>query len=529
MISIDFDFKKHDFLLSFRWNEQDLETVRRLPVRSWDKDEKLWRVPEKAVLSLDSLLSTWSDVALAKKKQIKGNLLSLVDLKFQVGEERTTSAGTHLRNYQSVGVDFLTRAKQGLLCDDMGLGKSIQSIQTLIDLGTKKNLILCPATLKWNWHQEFQKHFGLEPTIITGNATKRKELWNSEAQYTIANYEILQHDWNVLPKKWDAIVLDEAVYVKSHKATRTKLTKKLKSDVRIALTGLPMELHLMEFHSIFDWAVPGLLPSLYKFKYRYCNFDMFGKIIGYKNIDELHLLTSPFLLRRTKKEVEKELPEKIIIDVPLEFSEEAGSYYKQLASQFFDELNGSSNVLASLIKMQQFVEFPEILGEKIPSRKLEWLDVLYAQTDKVVVFTRFLQSANRLISHYKTPYSITGETAQEKRLGMVNDFNAKDKGIMICTDAGKFGINLTGADTIVHFGYSYNPATQLQREDRLHRIGQTKTVTVFRPYLMHSIDEGIRKVFLSRDANIVEFLDASHKMSVAKLSKKEFMKLVWGE
>lgn len=529
------DYKKPLFTLEFPYNKRELNIVRHLPIREWDKDSRTWRVPQLAAKTLDVLPDDtfWSAAAAKKKEEIEKGLLRLIDYKFATGAEHAW-----MRPYQVVGSDFLNIAKSALLADSPGLGKTSQSIRAVLEGGRQKVLVLCPATLKWNWAKQFQKHFGIIPLVVEGNAAARALLWAREARFKIANYELLQRDWNVIPKEWDAVIADEAVYLKTHSAKRTKLAKKLKAPCRIGLSGIPLENSLEELHSIMEWVRPEVVPSFFHFKRQFCISDRFGNTIGYKNLDDFHMLTSPFILRRTKEEVLKDLPEKIYEDIPLELDAQAKSAYDLLASQFMkwlrDEDAGKEktpmNILERTIRLRQFVEHPGIVGfDSIENIKLSWLKEMHRIIDKIVVFTPFATSARLLQKEFKTPYFLEGDVPNKDRIPMIDDFNAAERGILVSTDAGKFGVDMVGASAIVHYGYFYNPGTMLQREDRLHRIGQTQTVHVFRPYVEKTIDVGIRSIYMSRAEQAMNFMDDSLLMSKLKLSKKDFEKLIYGE
>lgn len=528
---IKIDYEKPKFLLTFYYNEADLKIVKALPIREWNKQQKRWEVHELAVKSLEHLQCKWTDQALVRKEQINKALMDLIDCKFHTGSVMSRN-GLTLRQYQSIGVEFLKTVKKGILADDMGLGKTVQAIMSVLDV--PKVLILVPATLKLNWYNEFVNHFHITPLVITGNKQQRQQLWEkTDVQFVIANYDLLQRDWNYMPKKWDAIIADEAVYIKSHQTTRTKLVKKLSSPIKIALSGLPMENNLLEFHSIMEWVRPEVVPPFHRFRFRYCNYDWGGKIVGYKNLKELHLLTSPFILRRKKENVLQELPPKIYSDIPLELDDDARRAYSAIRDEFIVWLNKqtgtnwSMGALEKLIRLRQFVEFPSIVGfDGLSNVKLEWLKELVMSVDKVVVFSFFKTSIDALAQQFGTQYVLTGDTKNESRIPMIDSFNKENKAVLLCTDAGRFGINITGADTIVQYGNFFNPATMLQREDRLHRIGQLKTVHVLSPYVVGTVDEGIRQVFLKRKQDVMNFIEGSFEMDVARLGKVDFIKMV---
>ena len=157
MITIDYD--SPHFILTFPYNQEDLKIVRALPLRDWVKVEKVWKVPQLAVKTLDNISAQWTDEAQAVRTSIDDGLVKLIEYKFDDSIKDTK--GSLLRPYQQIGVNFLSKAKKALLADEMGLGKSIQSLKTIVDANLKRNLVLCPSTLKLNWLNEFDKHFGM--------------------------------------------------------------------------------------------------------------------------------------------------------------------------------------------------------------------------------------------------------------------------------------------------------------------------------------------------------------------------------
>lgn len=527
--------KDDKFILSFPYNELDLEKVRNLPVRVWNKKEKTWEIPQLLVKTLESLKNvTWTEDALFQKQRIEKALLFLIDYKFN--DKLDGFNDEILRPYQRVGVEFLKKAKRAILADDLGLGKTLMAITAAKEVNPQKVLVLVPATIKQKWYNEFKKHYSIEPIIISGNVEKRKELWNKKGTYYIANYELLLRDKEIMPKKWDVIIADELVYVKNPSSQRSKLAKKLKSEYKFGLSGYYIENSLLEFQSIFEWIRPEIIPNLYTFKYRYCNTDFFGNIIGYKNQEELFQMVSPFLLRREKSKVEKDLPSLITIPIELELDKKAEKVYNDIAGEFLlwlkkgDKTLTIKNVLDKTIKLREFVEFPEILGfEKLENAKLELLEQTYSEVKKIVVFTYFKESVEILRKYFDTKFFITGDVVTKKRQNIIDEFESSEKGMIILTDAGKFGIDLVSADTLFHFGFFYNPATIAQRAGRLHRIGQKRTVREFRPYYSGTIDKGILDIVEQRQQEIDKFIEGNITMGMAKLSIKNFESMIWGQ
>jgi len=532
MIQIDYDCPH--FVLTFPYNQYDLKTVRELPLRDWVKSDKVWKVPQLAVKTLDKLSAQWTDEAQAVRKSVDDGLIELIGYKFD--DSIKEQSGSLLRPYQQIGVNFLSKAKKALLADEMGLGKSLQSIKVIVDAKLNRNLILCPSTLKLNWLNEFEKHFGIKAVVISGTKKKRTKQWsNKKIRYVIANYDLLRLDWEVIPKEWDSIIADEVVYLKHSTSARTKLAKKLQSPIRLALSGLPLENNLMEFQSIMEWVRPEIVPSAYRFKHRYGVWNYGGKLIGYKNLDELHMLTSPFILRRTKDQVLPELPPKIHTDFPLEMTTAVSKAYDTIKNDFIKWLKGDGkeasnvSVLEQTIRLRQFVEFPESVGfTSVPNLKLEWVKDTYQNIPKIVIFTYFKESVRLLQEVFDAQFILTGDTPVEERFDLIERFNAEPTGMLIMTDAGRFGLNVTGCSTVINYGNYYNPATMAQREDRLHRLGQTDTVHVLNPYLVGTVDEGIRNIFLKRANDIEDFIEGSERVSIDRMNRTDYERLVVG-
>ena len=211
-------------------------------------------------------------------------------------------------------------------------------------------------------------------------------------------------------------------------------------------------------------------------------------------------------------------------------SSEEKTEYSKLSSEFKAWVESGSKeehktVGSATLDVRYFVE--GMYGNLQNKAKRQWLEELYDTVDKLVVFTFFERSARMLKEYFDTPYYISGKE-KNNRFEVVKDFNKAKKGILVSTDAGKFGLDMVGADTLVHYGYVHNPGTMVQREDRLWRMGQEKTVNVLLPYLIGTIDEGIQKVYNSRLAESNNFMEGAEQMQEVKLSVRDYVKLIDG-
>ena len=540
MSTIFIDHKNKVFQLSFSPAPERLKKIKEyLPLRTYNSIEKVWEVPELAVKTIDVLNEHFSieytHKASNRRDFINQSIERLVDYKLQEDNwEDFQGSGPMLRMYQKQGVNFLVMAKRALLADDMGLGKTIQSIKAILELGTKKNLIVCPATLQWNWYYELERHFGITAKVIQGTLKKRREQWlNYSDGFYIISYDLLRHDIEHIPLSWDSIIADEAVYLKNYNAKRTKAAMRLKSNVKIALSGMPIETKLEDFFSIFKWVRPELTihrkdnrnndVSVYSFQKRYCVKNEFTKqIIGYKNLEELHTYTSPFILRREKNKVLTELPDKWYTDNVLILDSKERQAYRHIANQavqWLQEQTGNvwqnTGNMSKLQSLMQFVENPAGVGfDKLQNIKLEWLKETYDNyNDKIVVFVNYLSTVDLLRKEFQTHYVIKGDVDNKLRVELVDEFNAAKRGIFILTDAGRFGLNITGANVIVNYGYNFNPASIEQRENRLHRFGQQNKVHVLNPFIKDTIDEKIMNVARKRLKESQQFMENSDTVS----------------
>ena len=543
-IDIDYNNRKKVFNLSFPFDLELIEYIKKtLPLRQYNKSSKVWEVPELAITTLDLLNNiefNWDSSSLSRKKVIENSVEKLVELKLAEGEEKQPeewNVSIKLRSYQIQGVKYLMMAKRALLADDLGLGKTIQSISTVLNLKTEKNLIICPSTLKYNWRNELIKHFDIEPVVVHGNKKKRLEQWNENNLFHIVSYDSLRVDINDINKNWDSIIADEIVYLKTHNSQRTKAANKLKSDIKIGLSGIPIENHLSDFYSIFHWIRPELSMSAYQFQERYMPTDEWYNT-QYQNIDELHSYSNIFILRREKEKVLKELPPKQYSEYPLELSDIALKSYKALKQQLLSELieqTGSvwtpESVMTNTIRLRQFIENPKILDfYNIPNVKLEWLKDTYnnSYNPKFVVFCCFIPTVEMLVEEFKTPYYIMGSVDKKERVNIIDDFNNAKTGMLVMTDAGKFGLNITQCSYLVHYGYFYNPATIEQREGRLHRIGQENTVNILKPFIEYTIDKSIMRIADGREKFSNDFMSKLYNTSL-QISNKNWEDFIDGK
>lgn len=460
-----------------------------------------------------------------------------------------------LREYQKVGYRWLHTLADlgfgGILADDMGLGKTIQAIAYLLarkQEGDKKTaLIVCPASLVYNWAKEFHQFAPeLSVAIIAGSVEMRQKLIQEERERDvwITSYDLLKRDISAYRDlKFGVEVLDEAQNIKNHGTQAAKSVKKIGADIRFALTGTPIENRLSELWSIFDFLMPGILGSYEQFRKTY---ELPIVHEEQKDVAErLKKMVSPFILRRLKADVLKELPEKVEQIVYVQMEPEQKRIYMALAYRMKEMLESKSEedvrtqklkILAELTKLREVCCDPRLLYEdyQLLSCKvaacMELVKEAVQGEHKVLVFSQFpsvfpiLQEW--LQAEHLEYYVLTGETSKEKRLELVESFNKNQVPVfLISLKAGGMGLNLTGANIVIHFDPWWNVAAQNQATDRAHRIGQKNSVTVYKLIAQSSIEEKITELQEKKRELADQVLDGEG-LSAASLTKEELLEIL---
>lgn len=478
-----------------------------------------------------------------------------------------------LRYYQKTGFQWLKTLDYykfgGILADDMGLGKTIQILSIIVDyifhndkevilgqeeIKTKNNkrtsLVISPSSLTLNWQNEAEKFAkDLKTTVIMGNLTERKRKINDLEKYdlVITSYDLLKRDIELYKEKnyqFRFIIADEAQYLKNSSTQNAKSIKQIKADTRYALTGTPIENSLSELWSIFDFIMPDYLFSYKKFKTLY---EMpIIKDEEQNAMKKLKMLIQPFILRRTKNEVLTELPEKTVTVLENEMGEEQKNIYlsylaqtkQELAEQI--DLNGYERshmqILAALTRLRQICCHPSLFIERYEdgSSKLEQcMEIIQEAVNsghKILLFSSYTSMFKIMEKELKENnilyYKLTGATKVDERIKMVEEFNKNSKVqlFLISLKAGGTGLNLTGADTVIHYDPWWNISTENQATDRAHRIGQKNNVQVYKLITKNSIEEKIYELQQKKSLLIDNVLDTKASF-ISKLSKEEIMNL----
>ena len=440
------------------------------------------------------------------------------------------SISSVLRPYQEIGVKWLMSLHRnefgGCLADDMGLGKTLQIVAYLSDSGMNNttNLIIVPKTLLINWKKEFEK-FSPQTSVYVYHGAGREFTRAIENKVIITTYGTVLNDLDSISEfNFENLIIDEAQHIKNPKTKIYLAVRKLKARTRFILTGTPVENNIQEYWGLMKLVNPFILSKINPFT----RYDDSAVII-----DKIKRITAPFLLRRMKNEVLKELPQKQeqILYCKMD-SQQQELYNKMLTSIRYEierksdrfEIKSNSIMLNGLLYLQEICCHPQLLakeynpdGCKVSAKLeqlLEILNDLYHSGHKVVIFSRFTRMLTiiekKLIGlHYNTFY-LDGKS--DDRMRIVDDFENSDIGVfLISLKAGGTGLNLISADTAIIYDPWWNPAIEKQAEDRIYRIGQKRNVMIYRMIVEGTIEEKVQ--MLQKEKNkLYEEILRGHEM-----------------
>lgn len=465
------------------------------------------------------------------KALYKSNKLD--DFRFIVPKE----LNGNLRNYQIEGYKWLKGLSYlnlgGILSDEMGLGKTFQIITFLLSEKSKKSLIIVPTSLIYNWISEFNKFAPtLKVGVIYGDAQDRLKVIKNIDMYNmlITTYGSLKNDINEYKKNnFEYLILDEGQNINNHKTQIAKLVREINSNIRFVLTGTPIENNLIELWSIFDFIMPGYLYSKEEFVKKFLKDD--------KNmIDELKILISPYILKRNKKDVLKELPDKIEKKILINLPKRQKEAYDSLILQIKEKINyknakgNTVELFSYLMKLRQMCLDPSLLLDdyNYENGKLDAAEDIIDRNiseHKIIIFSQFTSMLDKIEERIKSKnidyLYLDGTTSAKKRIDLVERFN-NDKNIrifLISLKAGGTGLNLTSSDLVIHFDPWYNPAIHDQASDRTHRIGQKNKVNIYKLIAKDTIEETIYSMQEDKKKLISDILESTVDIDDSVLNK----------
>ena len=423
-----------------------------------------------------------------------------------------------LYSYQRKGALFAAKAGRSLIADDMGLGKTIQAIAAVEILartvGLERVLIVSPTSLKHQWKQEIEKFCGRSVKVVEGSIAKRAALYASDSFYKITNYEVIHRDLELI-RNWgpEMVVLDEAQRIKNWKTRRARSVKKLDSRYAIVLTGTPLENRLEELHSIVEFVDRFHLGPLFRFLAEHQHVDNVGKVIGYHNLSKIAKSLEPILVRRTKKEVLKELPDRLDKNYFVPMTKEQMKHHEENRETvarivakwrrlgFLPETEQRILMIA-LQNMRMSCNSTYLLDKKTDygvkaDELVSVLEETFERPDtKAVVFSQWVGThellVNRLESSRRDYVLFHGGITGRKRRDLIKQFkNDPECRVFLSTDAGGVGLNLQNASTVINMDLPWNPAVLEQRIGRIHRLGQHRPVRVVNFVAQGTIEHGM--------------------------------------
>ena len=514
-------------------------------------------IPAYRTLYLDQMLESNENIYANRDRhfrEIVKGFKTINDADFEEPE----SLSRIMRKYQKNGYKWLRTLEAwkfgGILADDMGLGKTLQVIAVLLaaklEGKTGTSLVVAPAALVFNWGEELARFAPqLKVSLIAGSQSERQAKLQTYTDFDVlvTSYDLLKRDIDQYEEKEFLYqIIDEAQYIKNHTTAAAKSVKVIHSQTRYALTGTPIENRLSELWSIFDYLMPGFLYG----------YDIFKKEFEtpiVKNGDDsamtrLQKMVSPFILRRLKEDVLKDLPEKLEEVRYVKFEDAQQKLYdaqvvhmkEKIAQQDEGEFNKNKLwILAELTKLRQICCSPSLCFENYRGESAKadsCMQLIQSAIDgghRMLLFSQFTSMLALLQAALEKEgipyYIITGETSKQKRQELVKQFNSDTTPVfLISLKAGGVGLNLTGADVVIHYDPWWNQAVQNQATDRAHRIGQTKKVTVYKLIAKDTIEERIMQMQESK-RDLVNSVLGGDGISSALFTREDVLALLGGD
>ena len=455
---------------------------------------------------------------------------------------------TVLRPYQKTGFQWLKTLESygfgGILADEMGLGKTLQVIAFLATVPRKAtqktSLVVCPASLIYNWGEELTKFAPqLSYRLILGTAAERKALRDGgDTDVWVTSYELLRQDiGDYSRQEFYCCVLDEAQHIKNAATLTSKAVKQINSRQRFVLTGTPVENRLSELWNLFDFLMSGYLYTNTAFREK-----LEKPIVKSKNLEasaQLRRLVQPFLLRRRKAEVLKELPPKEEYVRRISLSEEERKIYCACVQATVEKLDGEQGklqILAALTRLRQICCDPNLCFENYQGETskldacMELCQAMVENGHQILLFSQFTSMLDRLRARLDeagiSSFTLQGSTTKEKRAKLVKAFNAGAAPVfLISLKAGGTGLNLTAADIVIHFDPWWNQAAQDQATDRAHRIGQQAHVQVYKLIAKDTIEEKILEL-QEKKAALMDTISGAEDGGILNMSKEDLLALL---
>ncbi|MGA2620339.1 MAG: DEAD/DEAH box helicase [Thermoguttaceae bacterium] len=444
--------------------------------------------------------------------------------------------------FQLEGIAFAAGAGRAILADDMGLGKTIQGVGTAEILareaGISKVLVVCPASLKSQWRSEIHRFAQRSVQLVVGGAAQRARQYDNEAFFTVCNYEQVLRDILAIERvRWDLIILDEGQRIKNWESKTARMMKGLRSRFALVLSGTPLENRLDDLYSVVQFVDDRRLPPAFRFFHRHRVVDEDGRVLGYKNLDQLRANLRPILRRRTRESVLQQLPPRtseVVRIPPTDEQVKLHGAHMQIVQMivrkaFLTEMD-MLRLQKALLMCRMSANSTFLVEKQSPgySSKLEYLGELFdglfnEPNRKALLFsewTTMLDLIEPMLKKRKLDFvRLDGSVPQKKRQQLVNRFREDPRcRLFITTNAGSTGLNLQAANTVINVDLPWNPAVLEQRIGRAHRMGQQQPVQVYVLVTEETIEEGLLKTLSAKRDLALAALDPDSDVTSVDLT-----------
>lgn len=540
-VQLDKEFVFSEDGTLIRIENQLKETVAALPELNMTNRGKV-QFPRHHALLISTLLQRFFD---PNEKSSWSGLYDMVNGQTADLSQLDKSLTEMLRDYQVDGLHWLINMKNAncgaILADEMGLGKTIQTLSMLASLDkTEPCLIVCPSSLMENWQKEAKRFTpDLKTCIISGDSTERKKVIGERYEYDmlITSYSLLRRDMDLYSKvRFDTVVLDEAQQIKNHRSQSALSCRSLQADSRLALTGTPLENSAADLWSVFEFLSPSLLGSKKNFEAAFKE-DQVNPKAQYIALKKLR----PFILRRLKKDVLPQLPPKQEQVIEFKLSDQEQELYKAIAENFLQDILQDEtafskrrlDILSLITRLRQTCSHPALLPEDFKAQEIEsskfklfqeLVEEIRDSSHRALVFSQFTSMLSIMrdwLDEQGIKYCyLDGST--KKRQDLVDQFNEDEEiqFFLLSLKAGGTGLNLTGADTVIHYDNWWNPMVVNQASDRAHRIGQTRNVNIIKLVAQNTIEEKIIQLQKTKEKLFDQLVEGSLKSS-SELSEND--------
>lgn len=502
-------FEGNIIRITFQYSPEAVEKVKQFSLRNWNQDLKCWEIPLRIAYEIPEVLG----------QQIPQNIKEAYE---HIYVKKHVSYNPTLLNpeiipypFQISGIEFLSTNKNSLLSDEVGLGKTLQAISTTLHLNCKKILVVCPASVKRQWQREISKFTNKTSVVIEGSLKQREQQYKTDCMFYIVNYELVMKDLPFINlRTWDMVIGDEISRIKNFKSKTKSAIMQVKTNFKIGISATPLENEIQELHSIMSWINPDVLGTYWNFINEYCYFcsNPYGgyQITGIKDAKKLHEILNSVMIRRKKTDVYTQLPNIIHNEYYVPLTTTQQKMYKEINNNIMNLVQKeqyTENMLNQIMYMRELCNSPRLLNsELLDNGKIpEIIEIIkqFSPEHKIVLFsqwTKFLDLIAEELSKENINFvSIRGDISQEQREENIIKFNNNPEiKLLLSSDAGNMGLNLQVADVLIHSDLLWNPQRMIQREGRVHRIGQKNVVNVITILTEGTIEEKVYALLKSK-------------------------------